>query len=150
MTDIMAGADARMAHYDEAKTVDYQIRQLPTESTFSSPEWEEIFSPFRLSKPAVERQHHASGATNLTWTIDPSARRNGAYVDYDEFGYDKDGYLCKLEADLTPGVRRAGRSGPTYRSNDFGHRTEISEHIVSSFSLLAFHGHSNQPVAENT
>ncbi|KAK0731874.1 hypothetical protein B0H67DRAFT_476402, partial [Lasiosphaeris hirsuta] len=135
----------KMAHYDRDETVDYQIRQLPAESVFSSPDWEDIFSEssVRLSKPVVERRYHASGTPELTWKIDQPAQLNGAYVDYDEFGYDEDGYVCRLGPDLSPAaIRAACADGPPRRSEDGGLQRAINEHIVSfiSTSLMQDNG----------
>ena len=121
----MARQEARVWEYDENETRDYQIRQLPTESTFSSPDWEEVFLPFRGSKPTVERQNDAPGAANLAWKIDPPALLKGAYVDFDEFCYDEDGYVCRLGPEPAP-VNNLGR-----RSEDVSRYREFKERIVS-------------------
>ncbi|KAK3359516.1 hypothetical protein B0T25DRAFT_447397 [Lasiosphaeria hispida] len=135
--------DPKTAHYDRDETVYYQIRQLPPESVFSSSDWEDIFAPFHPSKPVVERRNHALGPPDLTWKIGQPARLNGAYVDYDEFGYDEAGYVCKLEPGRSPAAAgTACVDGPPCRSEDGGLQREIKEHIVSfpSASLMPDNG----------
>ena len=86
-------------------------------------EWNEAFSSSldRLPIPTVDRRDHqlapeaASLIKVLSWTINEEVRHNHAYVGHDEFGYDENGNVCKL--DVGPG---GGDSS-----------TKIKEHIVS-------------------
>ncbi|KAK5651199.1 hypothetical protein OQA88_12747 [Cercophora sp. LCS_1] len=119
--------DAGVVHYDKGETEDYQVRQLPEASTSSSPDWEEIFSPFQWSKPIVERTSGGPGTPNLVWKIDPPTRLRGAYVDFDEFGYDEDGYVCRLGSELTS----LSDSHLERRHESAGTHREIKEHIES-------------------
>ena len=91
----VANTDPRTWLYDKDKTIEYQVRQLPKESTFISPKWDETF-PCKLKKPGVKKRNYGSEAADLNWEIDASASLNGASFSFDEFGYDKDGYICKL------------------------------------------------------
>ncbi|KAK0623881.1 hypothetical protein B0T14DRAFT_426627 [Immersiella caudata] len=125
MSNATSGFDAEAVRYNKEETVDYQRRQLPAELSLSSSDWEEIFSPFRGSRPTVKRPH--SGTVDAIWKIDTPARLNGAYVGYDEFGYDEDGHVCRL----TPERSRDG--GPGRVSEDVNRCKEIMEHIVSYF-----------------
>jgi len=114
--------DPKGGHYDREKTIDYQWRQLPPESTLASGEWEEVFSPFPVSKPAVSRHDPRSmaGLANvLSWKPDGRANLNGAFMNYNEFSYDEGGRVCKL-----------GEAYGTHEPHT-RHRDEIKEHIVS-------------------
>ena len=115
-------------YYDSAETIDYQLRQLPTESTLSrlAWEWKQTFPD--LPTPAVKRGDRQStrGLTNvLSWVINRDATLNRAFVDYAEFGYDERGCVCKLQG---------GGHGNEHASN-FVPRHEINEHMVSNISV---------------
>jgi len=104
--------------YDSGETIDYQLRQLPTEPALSrlAKEWKEAFPD--LPTPVVKGQDRqlTHGLTNvLSWEINGDAHLNGAQVDYGEFGYDESGYVCKLHV----GDRNHDGNGP------------IDEHMVS-------------------
>ncbi|KAK0638564.1 hypothetical protein B0T16DRAFT_421359 [Cercophora newfieldiana] len=102
---------AKKGQYDSVTTANYLLQQLPTELesgvTFSSEEWQEAFSPLDIPTPVVRRQTRqlaaetATGPANvLSWTINENARRHGAYVDHDKFGYDENGHVYKLDIGL--------------------------------------------------
>ena len=65
------------------------------------------------------------GVPDAIWKIDPPVSLSGVYVNYDEFGYDEDGYVCRL----TPERSRDGLAGRV--SEDVVRCKEIKEHIVS-------------------
>ncbi|KAK4450497.1 hypothetical protein QBC34DRAFT_297065 [Podospora aff. communis PSN243] len=121
----MAGLDIRAVQYNKKETADYQIRQSPTESTLSSPDWDEVFSGLHYSRPIVQRRRPGQGAAHFVWKIDPPAQLKGAYVAYDEFGYDGDGYICKL---MPEAERDDELEGET---DHVGSCRDIEEHIVS-------------------
>jgi len=91
----VVSTDPRAWQYDKDKTIEYQVRQLPSELTFTSLKWIETF-PCKLKNPRVKKRNDGSEAADLTWEIDASASLNGAFFSFDEFGYDKDGYIWKL------------------------------------------------------
>lgn len=128
--------DPKRGCYGSQKTIKYQLQQLPTELesgvTFSQEEYTDAFLPFdprdpsdprdlpSLPRPIVGRRNHrlatepGSLTSVLSWTVDKLATRHSAHA-Y-EFGYDENGYVCKLQA--------APRS-----DSDI----EIMEHAVSTY-----------------
>jgi len=119
--------DAAAVNYDKDETTEYQIRQFPTESPSFLPDWEDIFSPFRGSKPTVRRSRPNSDAPDLVWEIDPPHRLHGAYVAYKEFSYDDHGHVCEL----TPETGQEDGLQAGHLSDDASQYREIKEHIVS-------------------
>ncbi|KAK4199323.1 hypothetical protein QBC40DRAFT_176707 [Triangularia verruculosa] len=136
-------AGPQKGHYDSRWTIDYQLRQLPTQWDFLSGIWRDLFIHFSLPEPAVVR-HDLAGATGLakalSWKIDKDASQNGAYVNYEEFGYDEDGYLSQVEpvephTETAHSTRGSAVRVPSHESNRhqsdqrYVPPTEITEHI---------------------
>lgn len=122
-------SDARGREYDITKTIEYQRQQLPAESTLPSEVWNDAFSSSnQLPWPSFRKRNcpaHAGLTNVLAWDIDENATRNGASVDYKEFGYDDRGYVCRLGQDSA--LRAPSTSG-----------REINEHIVGSGQLYSY------------
>ncbi len=129
----------RGPRYESAKTINYQLQQRPTEKTCSSPEWDGVFHPFPAARPDVARRDHSPGNAGdglvsvLSWTVPQAANLNGAYLRYDESGYDGDGYVCGLRrrgdvvvGDGGAGLTRLGERPPPLERND----REIEEFMV--------------------
>ncbi|KAK0649144.1 hypothetical protein B0T16DRAFT_324578 [Cercophora newfieldiana] len=118
--------------------VGYQVRQLPSEPIFSSEEWKRIFHPFPLVKPTVKKHDIAPGAIDLTWEIDSDIRLRRAYFKYDEFGYDEEGYVCKLGPGPRLEASGTDASGDTpSRSNNAAPACEkVRERTVGAHVLV--------------
>jgi len=124
--------DPKTWQYDKNKTIDYQIRLLPNESTFTKRKWKDIASSFYLEKPVLKRRNDVSDAADLTWEINSHASRNGSYADYNEFGYDKDGYVSEFALGQAIPPAQAGTGAtPQQPLNSLAVLKEIKEHIVS-------------------
>ena len=87
--------------YDSARTISYQLQQRPTEKTSSLPGWDEVFHPPRavrldVTRPDLSSAKNAGMVNVLSWAVPQAAELNGAYLQYDECGYDGDGYVCRL------------------------------------------------------
>lgn len=124
--------DPAIGRYDSLETVRYQLDQRPTEMTCSFLGWGEIFAPLRPARLDVRRTDEDDdppknpGLSNvLSWTIPWTKDLHGAYCYYDEFGYDEDGYVCRLgQEDPTP-PSGLGETQPPTGSN------VINEYMVS-------------------
>jgi len=153
MADNQGSAEGH-CHSDDA--INYQRRQLPTQSTLSrlEKEWDEAFP--NLPTPTVKRRDHqlANGLTNvLSWEFNRDVLLNGSHVDYDEFGYDDRGYVCKLHVDSRDHEGALARAGdgdggalsqfavdwptgddetPALVRSRGTHIIEIKEHMVST------------------
>jgi hypothetical protein len=124
---------AKNGQYDATETTKYLLQQLPTAELeprllFSREEWtRELKSSFLecLPMPTVGQRNlqlapEAGGLTHvLSWTVEDKARHNGAQVHHDEFGYDENGYICNLGAEVGDKAQ-----------------IEIKEHIVSACVVL--------------
>jgi hypothetical protein len=125
--------------------IDYQFRQLPTKPILTSPEWEEIFFPFNPVLPTVDAAKHTrdamvTGLTKvLTWELDEPAILHGIYVDFDEFGYNQNGYVCRLEQDPAE-VTSATVSRQPSQTGGYLLRPEIEEHMVGLSEVVGCHG----------
>ncbi|KAK0611713.1 hypothetical protein B0T14DRAFT_334170 [Immersiella caudata] len=85
--------------HDGAKTIDYQLQQCPTVRKCPSPEWDQIFDPFPVAELAVawrDRPLNKGWVGVHSWTVPQDVDLHGAYVSYEETGYDDDGYICNL------------------------------------------------------
>ncbi|KAK5651821.1 hypothetical protein OQA88_11590 [Cercophora sp. LCS_1] len=144
--------DPKSEDYDSSETIEYQLRQLPSQFSPQLEGWGEAFP--RLPKPKVEqwdprrprsaveerdlrllrlvveeRDKFATTRLNnvLRWEIGRNPHLNGAYIDYSEFGYDRRGYVCRLVQDSAIQTNAAARESPL-RSPNFP--KEIDEHIL--------------------
>jgi hypothetical protein len=119
--------------YESAKTIEYQLQQRPTKKTCSSTQWDEIFRPFGRADLVLERPDtvpETGLATVLLWTVPRDANLSSAYVNYDEFGYDQDGYVCKLQRGDPQSESSSNPSAPGV-GLPAGNGRCIEEHIVS-------------------
>jgi len=129
-------ADPNETLYDEKEVIDYQFRQLPMKLPLESPEWDDMFFPFTgklepptptIHVPTRDGLPRGKLTNVLSWMLDDEAIRHGTYVDYSEFGYDVDGYVCNLKERPALGV------GGLFRPRKplgYRPRHEVEEHIV--------------------
>jgi hypothetical protein len=84
--------DPKASSYDEAKTIDYHTRQPGTALTL--------------------QDKHDLGpgiSSGLLWVSDPF--RRDRHVDYGEYGYDENGYVCNLGHRDAEGTQNAPQQG---------------------------------------
>ncbi|KAK4449748.1 hypothetical protein QBC34DRAFT_379809 [Podospora aff. communis PSN243] len=124
------GVDPKRSHYDEARTINYHMRQLPSgfilhhsvgpESIEGNPEHETI-----LLHPGSTSEDLKPGVySGVSWEFDPF--QGNHHVESSEFGYDEDGYICSLArymAASTADPPHMGNMGSSPR------RRRIKEHI---------------------
>ena len=118
--------DPKTACYDEDRTIEYRLRQLPRELSLRSQQiWRP--TPFKLNTTATKtRQDLKAGMSDvLSLTMDIHKLLDNGNVDYDELGYDESGHICRLAG------RDAHHSGSAAMPD-----LDIRENIVSfSFNM---------------
>lgn len=129
-TRSLSDVDPKHSRYEEGKTVDYHIRQLPKGSTLES----EGNSPLRLDATSLEWGQLAVGISCvLLWTSDLHGPRHDRHVDYDEFSYNGDGHICSLEHRNPQATDELSQRDAL---SNAPRRREIREHMVSNFLCL--------------
>lgn len=103
--------------YDESRTIDYHITQLPRRLALSSQQsWHTHFKLSLTATTPVTRQTLEAGMSSvLSWSIHTRNLLQAGHIDYDAFGYDWDGNIRIL-------VR--------HRSSASSPDLQIREHIV--------------------
>ncbi|KAK0711786.1 hypothetical protein B0H67DRAFT_685345 [Lasiosphaeris hirsuta] len=120
--------DPSGSHYDEAETIDYHVRQLSNWglTLHSSTGGDNNLSsePGTAARIFQSKQLGQGISSSLLWMSD--TLRHDRHVDYDEFGYDGNGYPCSLgHRDAVP-MQDTPRPGSTSYAPQ---RHEIKEHI---------------------
>ena len=130
----LSDVDPRRSRYEEAETVNYHIRQLPNGSALES----EGSPSLELDTSTLGWDQIPVGKSNvLLWVsdCDPRGLRHDRHVDYDEFGYGEDGYICSLGRQDSLGTEDLPRPG---NSRYAPPPREIREHIVRGFFFPPF------------
>ena len=130
--------DPRHANYDEKKTVDYHIRQLPSGSALDFQHEGNMSQALSLDTTFLDWSQLAAGTCSsvLLWVSDPHGPRHDRHVEYDEFSYNEDGYICSFERNNS-----AETDEPPPLPGTLSYtppRREIREHIVGNFSFFLF------------
>jgi hypothetical protein len=132
-----ADVDPRGSHYDEAKTIDYHIRHLSNQELTRHPSTggDNPSSGPGTAASILQSEHFEPVVySSLLWMSD--TLRHDRHVDYDEFGYDENGYPCSLSHGDAAHTEDTPRPGNT---SYMPQPLEIKEHIVCIGQYLYLH-----------
>lgn len=124
---ISTGAiDPKEANYNEDRTIQYRLRQLPRELSLRPQQiWRPTPFKLNIAAPETGQDLEAGMSDVLSLTMDIHKLLYNGNVDYDELGYDENGHICRL----------AGRDAHHSGSAAMPHM-DIRENIVSfSFNM---------------
>jgi len=132
--DVDPGGDS----YDEAETIDYHIRQLSNQklTRLSSKRGDSLTSKLGTAATLLRSDHLEPGIySSVLWESDTLP--HDRHIDYDEFGYDKNGYPCSLrQGDAVP-KQHAHRPRNTSYAPQPREIIEIEEHIVRTTPIMS-------------
>jgi len=114
--------DPKSSDYDENQTVAYHLAQLPKQPAFDT--GITARAPVTLMNPkfALESRDIGTGVLSmiLHWSIDHRSLLLSGNIEYDELGYDENGFVCSISQSAPPPA-------------DTCPRVEVKEHIVCAY-----------------
>jgi len=133
-----ADVDPEGDSYDEAKTIDYHVYQLSNQKLTrrSSKTGDNLTSKPGIAATILQSKHlEPSIYSSVSWEYDTLP--HDRHVDYDEFGYEKNGYPCNLRH----GDAVSKQHTPRPRNTDYAPQPreiiEIEEHIVRTTPIMS-------------